>query len=263
MFKLFNNKEITSVETRVETLITKTDRFDVKEAYNELRTNISFSIAKKECKVICTTSALASEGKSTTSVNNAITFAKSGKKILLIDCDLRKPNVNRLLELENEKGMSDVLVGAEAVGSVIKKDVFENFDVITSGPIPPNPVELLSSEQMSETISELRADYDYIFIDAPPINVVTDATIISKVTDGMIIVVRQHVAEKKLVADAVKKLQFVNAKIIGFVFNDVVVSKSLGYYKKGYGKYSYGGYSYGYGYGGYDYSENDKTSENK
>lgn len=236
MFKLFDKKS-EAIKKDINTIISDNSRFDIKEAYNELRTNIAFSISKKDCKVICTTSALASEGKSTTTVNNAITFAKSGKKILLIDCDLRKPNIAKLLGLNNDKGFSDVLITDKEVKDVIHKEVYENLDVITSGKIPPNPVELISSEQMESVISQLRKDYDYIFIDTPPINVVTDSALISKYTDGVIIVVRQYSVDKNDVTEAVKKLQFIGAKILGFILNDVVSSKA-----------GYGGYKYKYNY---------------
>lgn len=235
MFKSVNkNKQKFEVsDSNIKILIDDDSRFDIKEAYNELRTNITFLIPKKECKTICVTSAVASEGKSTTSVNNAITFARAGKKVLLIDCDLRKPNVYRILNIKNDKGISEVLVSEAEIKNVIHKNVFENMDVITSGVIPPNPVELLSSERMSQVISELSQNYDYIFIDAPPIAIVTDAALISNFTDGVIIVVRQNVAERKMILDAVKKLEFVGAKILGFVLNDAVSSKS------GYGSYKY------------------------
>ncbi len=246
MFNLFGKNEILAnrPEDEIDALISEESRFDIKEAYNELRTNISFSIPKKGCKIICITSAVASEGKSTTSVNSAITFAKGGKKILLIDCDLRKPNVDKILKIKNEKGVSDLLVSSCEINDVIVKNVIDGLDVITSGNIPPNPVELLSSERMSDVIEQLGRDYDYIFIDAPPVNVVTDAAIISKVCDGVIVVIRQGVVDKSMLTDAVKKLEFVNAKIIGFVLNDVVSSKL------GYGNYRYSGrYGKRYGYG--------------
>ncbi len=248
MFNLFNKSEMAAnnAEKNIDTLISENSRFDIKEAYNELRTNISFSIPKKGCKVICVTSAIASEGKSTTLVNNSIVFAKSGEKVLLVDCDLRKPNVNKILKISNDKGISNILVSSAEIKDVININVIENLDVITSGDIPPNPVELLSSDRMAEVISELSENYDYIFIDAPPINVVTDAALISKVCDGVMVVIRQGVVEKKFLVDAVKKLRFVNAKIIGFVINFMPNSKH------GYGNYKYGSYKYGYSYGGYD-----------
>lgn len=248
MFNLFGKNEMfaNKPENDIDTLISDESRFDIKEAYNELRTNISFSIPKKGCKVICITSAVASEGKSTTSVNNAITFAKSGKRIILIDCDLRKPNVNKILKIDNKLGISDLLVSSCEVNEVICKNVVENLDVIPSGSIPPNPVELLSSERMSEIIDELKNNYDYIFIDAPPVTVVTDPAIISKVCDGVIVTVRQGVVDRKILVDAVKKLEFVNAKIIGFVLNDVSSTKH------GYGSYKYSNkYKYIYNYSYY------------
>lgn len=236
MFDFFNRKKdnITRIEEPINTMVSDNSRFDIKEAYNELRTNISFSIPKKECKVICLTSAIASEGKSTTSSNNAITFAKSGKKILLIDCDLRKPTIDKIFSIKSTKGLSDVLVSEAEIDDVINRQVVENLDIITSGKVPPNPVELLSSEIMINVIEDLRNKYDYIFIDAPPINVVIDAVIISKVADGMVLVVRPYVAERGMVKEAIKKLEFAKAKIIGIVLNDVATLKSgYGYSKNG------------------------------
>lgn len=245
MFNLFGKNEMfaNKPENEIDTLISEESRFDIKEAYNELRTNISFSIPKKGCKVICITSAVASEGKSTTSANNAITFAKGGKKTILIDCDLRKPKIDKILKIKNEIGISNFLVSSSEIDEIVNRNVVENLDVITSGSIPPNPVELLSSERMTEIINVLSQDYDYIFIDAPPVTVVTDAVLISKVCDGVIIVVRQGVIDNKILIDAVKKLEFANAKIIGFVLNDVASSKH------GYGNYKYSGkYRYGNSY---------------
>lgn len=234
MFKLLNKKTDNKSSVNNELfLLDDNSRFDIKEAYNELRTNIIFSIPKKDCKVICITSSMASEGKSTVSVNNAVTFAKSGKKILLIDCDLRKPNVANILKMKNKKGLSEVLVETESAQNVINKNVFENLDVMFAGSIPPNPVELISSDNMEKLINNLKKDYDYIFIDTPPINVVTDAAIVSRLTDGVIMVARQNVAEKKLFTEAINKLEFAKAKIIGVVLNGV------DNFKEEYYKYSY------------------------
>lgn len=242
---LFKKKTIdTTLETKKSTeenrlrLLSKDTRFDVKESYKELRTNVMFSLTKQGCKIIAVTSSIASEGKSTTCFNTAITFAETGAKVLVIDCDMRRPNVAKLLNIKNDKGLSNILVGESTVEQVLVHSVYDGLDVITAGNIPPNPTELLTSDNVEITLEKLKEKYDYIFLDTPPVTIVTDAILLSKNVDGFIVVVRQTRAEKKMLTDAVGKLRFVNAKIIGFVFNGVVVSKSgYGYYKKNY-KYS-------------------------
>lgn len=227
----------TAEENRLR-LLNDDTRFDIRESYKELRTNIMFFFAKKGCKVIAVTSSIASEGKSTTCFNTAITFAETGAKVLVIDCDMRRPNVAKLLNVKGDKGLSNILVGESTVDQVLIHSEYSGLDVITAGNIPPNPTELLTSDNVSATIEALKEKYDYIFLDTPPVTIVTDAILLSKVCDGFIVVVRQTRAEKKMLTDAVSKLRFVDAKIIGFVFNGVVVSKSgYGYYKKNY-KYS-------------------------
>lgn len=236
MFKLFRKNELlidNNSNNEVNTVISEESRFDIKEAYNELRTNISFSIPKKGCKIICTTSALASEGKTTSTTNVAISFAKNNKKVLLIDCDLRKPSVDKLLKIENTKGTSDFLVSSDEFDALIHKNVYENLDVMTSGNIPPNPVELISSDRMKELIETAGKDYDYIFIDAPPVNVVIDAVLVAQNCDGVMMVVRQGTVDKKMLFEAVKKLKLIEAKIIGFILNDVSSTKG------GYSSYKY------------------------
>ena len=242
--KLFGlNKKTTDtvVETKKTTeenrlrLLNDDTRFDIRESYKVLRSNIMFSLAKKGCKVIAVTSSIASEGKSTTCFNTAITFAETGAKVLVIDCDMRRPNVAKLLNVKGDKGLSNILVGESTVDQVLIHSEYNGLDVITAGNIPPNPTELLTSDNVSSTIDALKEKYDYIFLDTPPVTIVTDAILLSKVCDGFVVVVRQTRAEKRMLTDAVSKLRFVDAKIIGFVFNGVVVSKSgYGYYKKNY-----------------------------
>ena len=227
--KLFGlNKKTTDavVETKKTTeenrlrLLNDDTRFDIRESYKELRTNIMFSLAKKGCKVI------------------AVTSSETGAKVLVIDCDMRRPNVAKLLNVKGDKGLSNILVGESTVDQVLIHSEYSGLDVITAGNIPPNPTELLTSDNVSSTIDALKEKYDYIFLDTPPVTIVTDAILLSKVCDGFVVVVRQTRAEKRMLTDAVSKLRFVDAKIIGFVFNGVVVSKSgYGYYKKNY-KYS-------------------------
>lgn len=237
------------LEANRKRLLNQNTGFDVKESYKELRTNIMFSIPGEGCKKLLITSSVASEGKSTTNMNLAITVAETGAKVLLIDCDLRRPNIARLLGEKGDKGLSNILVNNCTVKSAVYNTKYPNLDVIFAGKIPPNPAELLSSEKMKETVERLSEEYAYIFFDTPPINLVTDAALISSLADGVVIVSRQFVTERKLLSQAVEKLKFVNAKIIGIVLNDVSMAKAgYGNYKRkyGYGYYKRGGY-YKYG----------------
>jgi capsular exopolysaccharide synthesis family protein len=178
-----------------------------------------------------------------------------GAKVLLIDCDLRRPNIARLLNQKGDRGLSNILVNDCTVKSAIYKTEYQNLDVIFAGKIPPNPAELLSSDRMKQLVAELSKEYDYIFFDTPPINLVTDAALISSLADGVILVSRQFVTERKLLAQAVEKLNFVQAKIIGLVLNDVTSNK-VGY--GGYKKYGYYR-TYGYKYYGSDSGEKGKA----
>jgi capsular exopolysaccharide synthesis family protein len=252
LFNLFNKSKTNSdeerkavVEANRKKLINDSTSFDVRESYKELRTNIMFSLTGEGCKKVLLTSSVASEGKSTTNLNLTITFGEMGAKVILIDCDLRRPNVARLLNEKGDRGLSNILVNDCTVKSAIFKTKYQNLDVIFAGKIPPNPAELLSSDRMRSLVEELSKEYDYIFFDTPPINLVTDAALISSLTDGVVLVSRQFVTERRLLAQAVEKLKFVQAKIIGVVLNDVTSNK-VGY--GGYKKYGYYKRSYGYGY---------------
>lgn len=231
-----DNKKDKNVKSG-DILIGEKTSFHVKEAYKAMRTNVMFSVPDEGCKVIGVTSAVPSEGKSTTVLNLAITFAQTGTRVLLIDADMRRPNIKRILNAGEGIGLSDVLARFAKAKDAIHHTDYENLNVLFSGNIPPNPVELLASDNMQNMIEELKESNDYIFIDTPPINVVTDATVISKLLHGIIIVVRENVSKKDEVAEALNKLRFVNAKILGLVLNDKMYqSKRGGYYGK-YGKY--------------------------
>ncbi len=238
--------------------------FHVKEAYKALRTNIVFAIPHDGAKRIIVTSALAGEGKSTNCLNLAISFAQTGAKVLLIDCDLRKPNIANLLNIQSTPGLSNVLANLNTIDSVIVNSEYPNLDIIPSGDMPPNPAELLGSAAMQETLDRLSEIYEYIFLDTSPINLVTDSAVLSKMAHGIVLVVRQGRTDKESVAEAIKKLSFVGANIIGFILNgrltDIKMGQRYGrqgYYRYGKGKYygrGYYGYGYGYGYGkGYGY----------
>ena len=171
--------------------------FVVDEAYNTLRSNIIFSMPGKGCKVVEFTSCGMSDGKSINVLNTAITFAETNVKVLLIDCDLRRPNINRLLARKSSPGLTNVLVNACALEDAIVRIDDYNLDVIFSGYLPPNPSELLSSEALAELMETLKERYDYIFIDTPPVSAVIDAAVISKYTNGAVIVVRPGSTKKE------------------------------------------------------------------
>lgn len=235
--------------------------FHVKEAYKALRTNVVFTIPHDGAKKIIVTSALAGEGKSTNCLNLAISFAQTGAKVLVVDCDLRKPNIANLLNIPSTPGLSNILANLNTIDSSIVHSDYANLDVIPSGDMPPNPAELLGSNSMKEVIEKLSEIYEYIFLDTSPINIVTDAAVMSKMVDGVLLVVRQGRTYKESVAEAIKKLSFVDANILGFVLNGRLSDIKMGYRygKGGYYRYSkkqeyyrsgyYGGYGYGYGYG--------------
>lgn len=234
-----NNKDYDNTDENCQKIINKDTRFDVKEAYNELRTNLMFSIPSSKTKVVSVTSSIASEGKSTTCLNTAISFADIYGKTIVVDCDLRRPNVDKLLGIGNKKGLSNLLVNDCKFDEAVFKTEYKNLDALIAGNIPPNPTELLSSDAMAKLIDELKEKYEYIFLDTPPINIVIDASILVKHVDGVVVVVRQQMAEKKMLQEAVKKLKFANAKILGFVLNDVPsVNKRYATGKYGYSRYS-------------------------
>lgn len=217
--------------------------FHIQEAYRTLQTNIRFSLPGNSCKVICLTSSMASEGKSTTCLNLAISMADTGNRVLLIDADMRRPSQGKLLIEKTSPGLSNVLAGLCDVMLAVRKGVRPNLDVLFSGEIPPNPLELLSSKAMEKMLEELKPLYDYIIVDTPPVTIVSDTCVIASLADGTLMLVRQHEAEKDGVSKAVKQLQLANAKLLGFVLNGVIDEKGKAYKRK----YKYG-YKYKYTY---------------
>lgn len=208
----------------------------VSEAYRTLRTNIQFSGVDKALKIITITSSDVGEGKTTTICNLAITMALSEKKVILIDADLRKPRVHSKFMISNETGLTNILAQKKPLESVIKTASVKDLDIITSGPIPPNPSELLQSESMGNFLEDLKKKYDYILLDTPPVGMVTDAAILAAKSDGIILVVtsgKTHIDEAKR---AKQLLLNVDAKILGVVLNKVNRYEK-GYYQKYYRYY--------------------------
>ncbi len=221
--------------------------FAASEAYRLLRTNIDFSLPDVEgCKVIGVTSSLRGEGKSTTAINIAYTMAQTGQRILLIEADLRLPTFAKRFNVKVAPGLSNLLAGQVDGHNMLQKcDLIDNLRVITAGDVPPNPAELLNSEQMASAIKVLSESFDVIIVDLPPISAVSDALIVSRLLSGMIVVVRENMCSRSNLKDTIRQLKFTDCKILGFVMTHVGSnSKRYGYYsKKRYGYYdSYGGY---------------------
>lgn len=213
--------------------------FAVQEAYKTLRTNLIFSAAGEGCKVILVTSPDQGEAKSTTAMNVAIAFARNKDKVLLIDCDLRMPTIAQKLELRAAPGLTDFLVGQSPVSETVRV-TSSGMHVMPAGTVPPNPSELLGSENMKKLIAALRKHYDYIILDTPPVSLLTDAVVLSPVCDGVVLVSRQGQSSYKNMHEAVRRLEFAQARLLGFVMTDVKSEKKGGgHYKK---------YGYGYGY---------------
>lgn len=217
--------------------------FAAAEANKMLRTKLLFSFADDSaCHVLGVSSAIVNEGKSLSSVNLAYSLAQLNKKVLLIDCDLRRPSVHKKLKFKKGVGFTEYLTGQVELGSVIQTSVDSDsslaFDVIPCGETPPNPMELLSSEKMKNVLTALRKSYDYIVVDLPPIGEVSDALALAKLVDGMLLVVRQNYCTRTALSQAVKQFEFVESKILGIIFNCTSEKEYRYKYGRRYGKYS-------------------------
>ena len=191
----------------------------ISESYRGIRTSIEFSNLDKEMKVINVTSSMQGEGKSTVIANLAVNFANLEKKVLLLEGDLRNPSVHRMFNISNINGLTDILLNNKNFAECVHCTEVKNLHILTCGAVPPNPSEILSSKKMKDFINELREYYDYIFIDTPPIGVVTDAGIISTYSDGCVFVVGSKQCDIEMAKIAKKRLEDVGANIIGAVLN--------------------------------------------
>ena len=207
----------------------------ISEQYRAIRTNIEYSNVDQNTKTILVTSSDKNEGKTTTVSNLAVSFANLNKKVLLIDCDLRNASIHKMFKINNIYGLTDILAKDRAVDKCIQETELENLYVLTAGAIPPNPAEILSSEKMKNLIEDLKNIYDYIFIDTPPIGLVTDAGVLSSFTDGVVLVVKSESVEKKYLEETKKKLDAVDARILGAILNSYKSEQ------KDYNYYSYYG----------------------
>jgi len=206
-------------------ILNASSAFTVQEAYKTLRTNIRFALRGNACKKFCVTSGMPGEGKSITILNLAISFAEAGQKVLLVDADLRRPALARLLVEKPAPGLSNVLAGLNTPEEAIRIEVRPNLDILFCGDTPPNPSELLGSEKMMEFVEQMSQKYDYILIDTPPVNVVSDACIVAGLLDGVLLLARKDRSNKESIKKAVNQLQLTGAKLLGFILNGVTVEE--------------------------------------
>ena len=203
-------------------LITKSSpKSAMAESYRTLRTNLGFAGMDNPCRSILLSSCNPQDGKSTTISNLAVVMAQAGNKVIVVDCDLRKPVQHKIFQVENFQGFTNCIMQQLDVDEVAHKGLVDNLTVLTSGPIPPNPAEILNSNRTRTLWETLLERYDYVFIDAPPVLAVTDATILSAQVDGVILIVRSNFTRIDLAREAKEQFAKANARLIGVVLNQV------------------------------------------
>ncbi len=242
---LFQKKTLHD-ENKLE-IVSDKSPFAYVEAYKTLRTNMNFIFRNNKYKKLVVTSSIPGEGKSSVSINLARVLAENGTRVILIDCDMRKPMLHKYLRAQRfrTRGLSTVLSGISTLEDSVATFSDLQFDLMTAGPIPPNPTELLASEEMEHLLDLLAKQYDYVICDTPPVSVVTDAAILSQYNAGVILVVRQKYATFKQAKKAKQNLENVHADILGCVLNQYDVSKNVKETKQS----SYYYYNYDYSNG--------------
>ncbi|MBD8069409.1 CpsD/CapB family tyrosine-protein kinase [Bacillus sp. PS06] len=208
----------------------KNPKSPISEQYRTIRTNIEFSAVDGEMNKILVTSSGPGEGKSTTTNNLAIVFAQQGKKVLLIDADLRKPTTHYSFRLENHTGLSNVLTNKSTLGQAVRETEQENLYVLTSGPIPPNPAELLGSKMMTHLLEEIGQLFDMVIIDTPPVLAVTDALVLGNKCDGVVLVTSSGKTINEAAVKSKELLDNAQAKIVGVVLNNKKIENTQYYY---------------------------------
>lgn len=246
---IFSSRKTHRGEKRTLRLINQKAPFAFVEAYNSLRTNIDYLAATNHYKTFLITSSGPWDGKSTVSINLAVSMASSGKRVILIDGDFRKASVASYLRINRSApGITNVITQKKPLQEVIVHRQDLNLDVLPVGALPSNPSELVGAPLLANILQVLSEMYDYVIIDSPPVSVVTDAAILSRMVDGVILVARADETTKQALAASKKNLEDVNANILGVVLNDYDprVHAYGGYYRGYYSGYKYG-YKYGYG----------------
>ncbi len=216
-------------------------KFAIVESYKAARTNIMFSLSSDDDKMFAVTSYSKGEGKSTVSSNLAISFSKMEKHVLVIDCDLRRPNVHNIFKVENKIGLSNIIGKMGSFEDVVHRDVLPGLDILPSGTIPPNPSELLVSPRFISMINRLKDEYDYIIFDTPPIGVVADALLLKELVSGFVVVIRERSTTHGDIQNLIESAKMTDSKILGFVKVGCIKGKKRG--RRGY-YYNYYNYYY-------------------
>ena len=236
-------KTVDSGMEKAKNVISNDSKFAIVEGYKIARTNLVFSLTAMDNNCVAITSWSKGEGKSTATVNLAISFAKMNKRVLLIDTDLRRPNLHNLLKLSNESGVSDVVAKIGDFNKAVHHDVINCLDVLTSGAIPPNPSELIASPTFAELLEKVKQDYDYVIMDTPPLGVVADTLLLKDFVGGYVMVVREKVTTHGDIENALQNIRLADSKVLGFLKVGCSMRKR-----------GYKGSGYNYGYSNYYYS---------
>lgn len=224
------SKHIQYDKTGRELITVLKPKSPISEQYRTIRTNLEFTAVDDDLQTMVITSASSGEGKSTTSSNLAVVYAQQGKRVLLVDCDMRRPTAHFTFRLSNGIGLSTVLAKKTTVEKATHSTQIENLDLIAAGPIPPNPSELLSSKMMDRVLEELRANYDIIILDAPPMMQVADTRLLARKVDGVVLVVGCDKSDRQMVVKAKEQLTLAEAHILGVVLNKREPQGSDDYY---------------------------------
>ena len=221
-------------KSRIRHLIAKMNpKSPITEQYRTVRTNLQFAAIDEELRSMIVTSSGPGEGKSITTANLAVVYAQQGKKVLLVDADLRKPTVHYTFRLDNLRGLSNILVGEHALEEAASETDVDNLDVLSCGPIPPNPSELLASKKMKQVLNDALLIYDLVIFDTPPVLAVADAQIMANIVDGSLLVIRSKQTEYEEAMRAKESLEPAKAKLLGTVLNDREKKEANYYYYYG------------------------------
>lgn len=237
--KLISKKKRIGASEKTRNIINNDSKFAIVEGYKSARTSLVFSLVAENNPCVAVTSWSKGEGKSTATVNLAISFAKMGKKVLLIDTDLRRPNVHNLLKIKNSVGLSEVVGQFADFEDVVHRSVVPCLDVLTSGAVPPNPSELIGSNAFSTFMNLAKNQYDYVILDTPPIGVVTDTLLLKEHIAGYVLIVREKVTSHGDIEKAVQALKLADSKVLGFLKVGCSLQDRKKYKGRNYGYYKY------------------------